>query len=307
MNKNLSLLLLLFCISTQVFADSPTTNRQIGGYYQSIDKRLPMDERIRAFSALFLNKPYHLGPLGEGHRGNYDQSPLYRTDKFDCQTYVSTVLALAHAKNLTHFKQTIRQVRYIDGKPSYLTRNHFVSTDWNIHNHKKGYITDITRSIKNKQGKPIFKIATAVIDKPNWLKKLSIDSIKLKNTKNREAALRELQSKSSEQLAIEAKTPYLPLNKLFSKDGKARAYLFTQLPDVSIVEIVRPNWDLTKAAGTHLNISHLGFAIRKDGVLYYREASSVENKIIDIPLTTYLKNYLDSPTVKGINVQQING
>jgi len=195
----------------------------------------------------------------------------------------------------------------MDGKPSYLTRNHFVSTDWNIHNHNKGYITDITRSIKNKQGKPIYQTATAVIDKPNWLRKLSLDNIKLKDGKNREAALKALQSKSAEQQAIEAKTPYLRLKQLFTKAGKARAYLLNQRPGVSVVEIVRPNWDLTKAAGTHLNISHLGFAIRKNGILIYREASSVENKIIDIPLTTYLKKYLDSPTVKGINVQQING
>jgi len=86
MNRNLSLLLLLFCINTQVFADNPATNQQIADYYESIDKRLPMDEGIRVFSALFLNKPYFLGPLGEGQHGKFDQSPLYRTDKFDCQT-----------------------------------------------------------------------------------------------------------------------------------------------------------------------------------------------------------------------------
>src|SRR5688572_7398635 len=45
-------------------------------------------------AAFFLDAPYLLEPLGEGPDGVYSQEPLYRTDRFDCVTYVDTVLAL---------------------------------------------------------------------------------------------------------------------------------------------------------------------------------------------------------------------
>ncbi len=72
-----------------------------------------------------------------------------------------------------------------------------------------------------------------------------------------------------------------------------------------MVEIVRPNWNLHDKIGTNLDISHMGFSVRKNGVLYFREASLIDKKVIDIPLADYLKNYLHSPTVKGIHLEQI--
>ncbi len=59
--------------------------------------------------------------------------------------------------------------------------------------------------------------------------------------------------------------------------------------------------------GTNLNVSHVGFAIRDNGELIYREASSEANKIIDISLAEYLQQYANDPdsTVKGIAVLEI--
>src|SRR5438105_5821329 len=62
-------------------------------------------QRITAVSGYFLGEPYLLGALGEGEKSNFDQSPLYRTDAFDCVTYVNTVLAIAMGKDLQGFKK----------------------------------------------------------------------------------------------------------------------------------------------------------------------------------------------------------
>lgn len=265
-----------------------------------------MSERIELFSRAFLNKPYLLGALGEGaDEGQFDQSPLYRADAFDCETFVDTVLALAFANNLPSFKQCIRNIRYRNGHVSFIERNHFASLDWNINNQRQGYTKDITRQITDIANRPVAKTATALINKPQWYNQLKEDAIQIDNISDIEKAARLNQLKqSARQLkAIEATTPYIPLSVLFDKVGLANQHIFKQIPNASIIEIVRPNWDLREQIGTCLNISHMGFAIWDKGTLMYREASSVHNRTIDVPLEDYLRNALDSPTIKGINVQ----
>ncbi len=101
---------------------------------------------------------------------------------------------------------------------------------------------------------------------------------------------------------------YLPLRRLFKADGQPNIYLFKQIPSGSVIEIIRPDWDLHSQIGTRMNVSHLGLAVRTSKGLMFREASSLDTigkTVIDVPLTNYLKGYLHSPTVKGINVQKI--
>jgi hypothetical protein len=92
------------------------------------------------------------------------------------------------------------------------------------------------------------------------------------------------------------------LTDLFGPDGGA---IFDRIPSGSVVNIVRPNWNLVAAIGTHLNISRQGFAVRKDGVLYFLEASDVLKSVAMVPMAEYLRAYLGSPTIKGINVLEI--
>jgi hypothetical protein len=99
-----------------------------------------------------------------------------------------------------------------------------------------------------------------------------------------------------------SKVPYIPFTALFP-ENKPNLYLFSQIPNGAVIEIVRPNWDLRKQIGTFLDISHLGFAVWHKGVLYFRQASSQYGKVVDVPLIDYLKEALISLTIKGINVQ----
>ncbi len=267
-----------------------------------------MEKRINIISALFLGKPYLNDALGEGKKASFDEHPLYRTDAFDCMTYVSTVLALAESNNFTMFKKNMLRVQYYHGVPIFVNRLHFTDVDWNKVNTQNGFIEDITTSFKSEQGKSIAQIANAFINKPSWYKKMTTDRLYLLkplSSQEEKKRLAELHSLAYQVKGENGSVPYLPLNILFNTDGKPNLFIFNQIPSGSIIEIVRPNWNLEKEIGTNLSISHLGFAIRTPEGLMFREASSLEHRVIDIPLTSYLKNYMDSATVKGINIHKV--
>lgn len=264
-----------------------------------------MPARLDKISSLFLNRPYILGALGEGANARYDQSPLYRTDGFDCETLVTTVLAIALADNQDTFKQCINKLRYADGNPGFTRRHHFTSLDWNLNNQRLGFVKDITESITDAQHKPVAEMAIALIDKPSWYQHFTPGNIKLQNAtaKETEQRLRELKTRGSQLPRSLSKLAYLPFSVLFDANGKANDYLFAQIPDAAIIEIVRPNWDLRQQIGSCLNVSHLGFAFWKKDKLIFRQASSIYNKVVDVSLIDYLRDARNSPTIKGINVQ----
>lgn len=263
-----------------------------------------MTERLDWFSSRFLDKVYILGSLGEGPNAYFDQFPRYRVDGFDCDTYVNTVMALALSDSLRSFQQCINQVRYKNGSIAYIKRNHFTSIDWNKNNEQSGILKDITLDIHDKNNKPVAQYATALIDKPSWYTHKSLSTIRLNHSDESSQARRltQLKNKGQRLEKVISKVAYLPFSALFPKKDKPDLYLFSQIPNGSIIEIIRPNWDLSEQIGTHLNISHLGFAFWQDKTLYFRQASSQYGKVVNVPLIDYLAEATESPTIKGINV-----
>jgi len=263
---------------------------------------LPKAERLQAASAFFLDKPYVLHPLGEGKIGRYDQYPLFRTDAFDCLTYIETVIALSLASNFSTFQTILQHVRYHEGRIDFVERNHFMSLDWNVHNQAQGFVRDVTQSVHDGDGKSIAVMATTLIDKAAWYQHFTLPAVRVKGlTKiQRMTRLTELKAAGKQFKPEVARIYYIPLTALFNTIGQPNDAIFSQIPNGTLIEVVRPNWDLVKTIGTHLNVSHEGFAFWKNGVLVFRNASALQNKVSDIPLTTYLQSYLDSPTIKGI-------
>lgn len=277
-------------------------------YHQSnLSLKSDIPTRLETISALFLGKPYLLNALGEGDEDIFDQAPIYRFDAMDCETFVDTVLALAFATNEDHFERCIRKIRYLDGKVSFINRNHFTAIDWNQNNQRQSFLKDITSNIKNKENQPVSKVDVTVIDKPSWYQHLDIKAIRLQsgNQQLKETRLKKLKALGSKLTKVESRLNYIPLSVMFDSNGKPDLFLFNQIPNAAIVEIVRPNWDLKNKIGTNLNISHLGFVFWKNNVLYFREASTIDNKVIDVPLIDYLREALKSPTIGGINVQVV--
>lgn len=220
-------------------------------YSNSEIQKLSVRDRAAYFAKLFLERktPYVVDPLGEGPTGILAQGPLYRFDGFDCTTFVETVMALALSKNPQEFKSRIIQIRYKNSVVDYVTRNHFTSVDWIPNNIAQGFIKDITQEIAG----PLVKISETSIDKAGWYSKKG-------------GAFSQLGLGMTPTLS---KISYISKNDLINLPG-----LIDKIPSGSIFSLVRPNWDLTKAAGTHLDVSHQGWLIRENGVLYMYHASN---------------------------------
>lgn len=269
------------------------------------NSKFDMSARLNQISAFFLGNPYILFSLGEGNNDLYDQMPLYRLDGFDCETYVTTVLALALAQSPRGYQQCLHKLRYQNGVIHFITRNHFTGLDWNTSNQQQGFVKDITATIHDENNHSVAVMATALIDKPSWYQHLPLSRIRLKsnNPEQQQNRLRELQRAGSQLAKSNESILYIPLTVLFDEHGVANKAIFGQIPDAAIIQIIRPDWNLKKVIGTNLNVSHLGFVFWKNGQLYFREASSEYNKVVDVLLVEYLSKALDSPTIKGINVQ----
>jgi hypothetical protein len=127
----------LFACQTQAIEQQ--AEKKIRTLYSELKKQpeMSMSERIEWISRQFKGKPYLINALGEGLQSKYDQCPRYRTNAFDCLTFVTTVTALALSDNFKLFKNCLAEVRYQNGQFHYLKRNHFTSLDWNLNNQKK--------------------------------------------------------------------------------------------------------------------------------------------------------------------------
>lgn len=283
-------------------------DQQIAQLYQQI-QAISLLQRLEAFSGAFLGQPYLDGALGEGPGAYFDQSPLYRTDAFDCVTFVNTVIALSLSKNLTEFKRNIVRIGYNNEQVDFVTRHHFFETDWLEHNTHKGYVRDITRTIVGREQQPIAHIAKTTIDKPNWFRHLPASRLHFLQPVSSELVRQRLEELHSQDKLFKAQNnqlPYLPLDSLFTADGEPIEDYFEQIPSGAIVLIVRPDWAIEEKIGTRMNVSHLGFALRtvkKD--LIFREASLLLQQVVDVSLVDYLKSYRNSETIKGINIQNI--
>ncbi|MDD5304659.1 MAG: DUF1460 domain-containing protein, partial [Elusimicrobia bacterium] len=169
-------------------------------------------------SSRFLDRPYMVSPLGEGSSGVYDKDPLYRFDGFDCTTFVETVMALSLAKDSGDFERLINLIRYERGAVSFTARNHFTDADWIPNNIRAGFLRDITSIVAGKEGN---QIASAVIDKAGWYRKMGVSSLSVPGASQQDLAAL-LANLNSEGQNIPPKTvsiPYVSLDSIFTACG----------------------------------------------------------------------------------------
>lgn len=283
-------------------------DQQISKIYQLATQQSLADtaQNLAFMSARFLGKPYLLGALGEGEEGLFDQGPLYRTDAFDCLTYVNTVLALTYGHNLQQFVDYMKRINYKNGDVDYVKRNHFTVVDWNINNQKNGYIKDITGLIVNEKKQPVVIEGQTLVEKQEWYRRKRMNNMKFihpLSKSEQKTRLAMLQSYSAVVQDVKSEVAYIPLS-VFFKNGKPDAALFQQIPSGTIVEIVRP-YIHRGTTFESLGISHLGFAFRTTQGLVFREASTIEHHVIDIPLAEYLQHYYGHSDVKGVMLQLV--
>ncbi len=271
---------------------------------------LPLPKAIEVVSSRLLGARYVDAPLGEGEGGDYDRLSRWRLDVFDCVTFVETTLALALSSTEPEFRTELDRIRYQGGKVSYLTRNHFTELDWIPSNAAAGFVRDITAQVGAAAGPDAVQVSRAWIDKPQWYASRTAADLHLPGVDARAQALAlaKLRAEGSRFKKARAALPYLPIGILLGQAGgpPPRPDLLDRIPSGAVISIVR-EWWTPVGSGTRKIVSHMGFAIRHDGVLYFRNASALgrHRRVVDEPLLEYLARYRDYPTIRGINILEV--
>lgn len=266
-----------------------------------------LQDRMLEISAYFLNRPYSLGPGGEGEDGDLDQRPLSTWEKFDCVTYVEAVMAMAMvypissdiALDLDTYYENIKLIKYHSKDISFLTRNHFTELDWLPYLNKIKMIRDITRSVYYFAPEK-----SKYIDKQQWFLQKTVKDLYLPDASEDEKI--EILSEFKQQVLAEhipaqtVKLSYIPFDILKLNHIQKR------LPRISIFSLVRG--DHPTNPNIPVMVSHQGFLIRKaDNQLYVRHASTKTMQVMDVKFSEYIELRLkDGPWPSlGLNLQTV--
>lgn len=303
MKKGISLLIsiVVSCFSTLSFATPDPAVVKL--FNEMSDKQSHLERAVYASEQL-LDRPYVGGNCGEGEAGCYDKDPLYRLDQFDCTTFVETVLAFAFSRNYCvdpqeEFLGHLKNIKYVGDPISFMDRNHFASIQWIPNAISKGYLKDVTEEID-----PPTPVMTKMIDLQGWyanhiqklMEKVPADS-------DQDQKLSELLEHSpNETVSSIAQLHYVPTAKLLSQEIqdriKAKKILVFNL--IKYRHIKKPMPDI---------VSHQGFVIEKDGVLFFRHASPSAgiNKTLDMPLNDYIVDRVQDTTwtTLGMNFMEL--
>jgi len=102
--------------------------------------------RIEAVSRQFLGFPYSPTLIGSPQQPEVFVASLNR---FDCVTYIETVLAIASASNASQFSEFLRHLRYDRGRVAWEKRNHYM-THWIRNNTRNGSVRRIAARIPSR-------------------------------------------------------------------------------------------------------------------------------------------------------------
>jgi hypothetical protein len=219
----------------------------------------------------FLGVKYVVSPLGEGQ--GVDPDPRYRTDAFDCLTFVETAIALSLSPDAP--QPVLDRIRYGGDTVSYAERNHVMEAQWLPHNVEKGFLRDVT---KQYGGEAVVHVVKALGDE-QWAAKegkaLGLD--------------REHQARG--EFGLDVIPARVALEKL-----KAA-------PDGTVVVVVRAD-----RARLVTRIGHVGFLLHKKKGVFMRHASRTFGHVVDENLASYLSRNLGYAkwTVEGFSLFEVN-
>ena len=232
-------------------------------------RALPMGERTAWFGQMLLGTPY------KGYTLEIDdhiEAPSVNLAGLDCWTFFETALAFARMVEEPEEQWTpetllrcIEKDRYWGGEcdGTYLSRLHYLE-DWLHDNSKRGLVRDLTRSLGG------INVANSAIEMTHNWKKYRY----MRNNPELRAGITELESRLRRQ-------PLVMIPKSRVRD------IEDQLQNGDIIGIIGRD-------GASYGTSHVGLAIRKDGVLCLMHASAPFNfgkVIIESRLSDYLSKH----------------
>lgn len=207
---------------------------------------------------------------------------VINTHQLDCTTYVENVLAIYlciknHKLTFNDYCSYIRNIRYVGGKVSYPTRQHYF-TEWIDENTKDGYVEEIQSPNPPFTAKQLLKI--------NFMSTHTQFYPMLKNNPKLVKPIAEMESRLSGNTY-----------RFIPKTSIANTQLFrSTIHDGDIIAIV------TSKGG--LDTSHIGIAVwHKDG-LHMLNASQIHKKVVEEPMT--LHQYMQKhPSQTGIRIVRV--
>ncbi len=249
-------------------------------FYEPLKKLIDADFYTKILETLPLF-------LGKEYSSDDNNGITYSFEHYDCVTLIEIMTSMFMVKNFTdqekfkqEFENNLMYLRFNSKPYNLLTRRHFTNIDW-----IKGFdgiVADITLKYDDKHGSLVR--SQTEIDVESWFKKthdITLDE----HIKPVLSEINYLNSGALEKVLAD-------LNKF---------------PDVALVLFVRPNWDLIESIGTKLDVSHVGFVIKKDGKLHLLHASSNAKQVVLVDFIEYCVSIsAKSPTMKGVNIQEVN-
>lgn len=207
----------------------------------------------------FLNAPYVASTL----EGYSPEKLVVNLRSLDCTTFLESVVALTltlkQQGDFEKYVHNLEMLRYRDGiRDGYLSRLHYFS-EWIVNNQKKGVIKNVTNKMK---GKKIYFNLNFMSTHYQAYEALAANVAWIPSIQKTEEYLRS--------------TPffYLPKTEVSKESG--------MIENGDLIAIT------TAIEG--LDISHVGIAYKKGGVVRLMHASSAEKKVVisTISLADYL-------------------
>jgi hypothetical protein len=232
-------------------------------------RALPIGQRTAWFGQMLIGTPY------KGFTLEIDDSieaPSVNLFGLDCWTFFETALAFARMVEQPVEQWTpetllrcIEMDRYWGGEcdGTYLSRLHYLE-DWLHDNARRGLVRDLTRSLGG-----VGVTNSAIEMTHNWQKYRY-----MRNNPDLRAGITDLESRLRRQPLV-----MIPKSRVRGIED--------QLQDGDIIGIIGHDGD---SYGT----SHVGLAIRRDGVLCFMHASAPRNYgkvVIESRLSDYLEKY----------------
>lgn len=224
----------------------------------------------------FLGVPYVAGTL----EGDGRERLIVNTDSLDCTTFVELSVArwLSMQSDSVNFDKQVQNLRYREGVVNgYLSRLHYF-TDWVAENELRG----IWYEVKPKTKEDIWKCDTLML---SFMSKHPKNYPYLKNNSWAVDSVKNIERRYVGRSIYYIGKEYLnlPPEKLPICDGDILALVTT-------IE--------------GLDVTHLGFAVWKDGCLHLMHASMSHGKVVidECTLYDYLKSRKSCPGIRVVRI-----
>jgi len=216
----------------------------------------------------YLDDPYVANTLESGEK----EELTYCSYQFDCVTFVEMTLALSYYHSMIlgdNFENILQKIRYRNGEVNgYHSRLHYYS-DWIQHMESQGLMTNISKELGGK----------ILNKKINFM------------TKN-----------ASKYVQLSDSMEYKAMKKIENQINQKTIYFIPQ-DKIAACETLIKSGDIIAFTTTieGLDVSHVGFAITRDGKRKLLHASSEKKKVTisDESISNYV---LNRKTINGIIV-----